>query len=630
MPICVRKRGKTGNWGLCLTEWGSGVRHSLSIHQHPSRLDTPTEVRLTRGLVRRQGLRVLIAGLLPTLLAAALLQVWPERFTATALVMVDQALPQMVDPAWDDPDGNTQNRRVASQAALARSDAVLRRAIGSASPLLTSSLETGRGWALPGMEAAARDGSVRERDETVRLRDDDETMVSSLRERVRFSRQHASAVIAIEVMGQGAEVAAGWANALAEAFLAEQAAHNADVARRAHAVLTAQAAALAQRVRVGQARLEALQSLQTPALPDAARLRAERRQLESELEADRSLYRQTYEQLQRAALAMEARVADGSLISPALVPAEPSHPKTALVLALVAFGGLAAGIAGALRAEARGEGDLDAAALEAMGLPVVAAIPSISSRHALLQDDAFAGRPGPVCDALRALAMALEGSGTGDCRAHCLLVTSPDEGAGKTSVALAFALHAARMGRRTLLIDAVFQAPQITRVLGFAGRSRDGQLSDLLAGRVGPDRLLCLARREVTTGLDVLANADPAADMTGRLLTTDTFAGLLEGARTAYDVVVIDSPATESSADAVLLARFATMIALCVRFGRTRRSDVQGTVDALAGAAPASCVPGRSPALPKLVGVLNGVPSHAMPRSAMPRHATPKHTITGV
>ena len=105
MPICVRKRGKTGNWGLCLTEWGSGVRHSLSIHQHPSRPDTPTEVRLTRGLLRRQGLRVLIAGLLPTLLAAMLLQVWPERFTATALVMVDQALPQMVDPAWDDPPG---------------------------------------------------------------------------------------------------------------------------------------------------------------------------------------------------------------------------------------------------------------------------------------------------------------------------------------------------------------------------------------------------------------------------------------------------------------------------------------------------------------------------------------------
>ena len=546
---------------------------------------------------------MILAGVVPTLIAASVLHIWPERFTATALVIVNQELPQMVDPDWDRLDGNSQNRLVASQVDMVRSDAVLRRAVQSASPSLVAALLSARQWRWPNLNANAQDGPVRQRDGSVRFRDDDETMVSLLRDSVRFTRQQTSAVIAIEVTSQGAHAAAGWANALADAFLAEQAAHKVEMARQAHDVLTDQAGHLAQRIQGLEGRLDGLPGVVT----GVGSTRSQERQLTSELEAARSLYRQTYEQLQRVALTMDTQVADGSLISRAFPPAEPSHPPRTLVLALVAFGGLAAGVASAIKAEARAPEIVDRDALEELGLPVAAAIPFLAADQGLMQDHAFVARAGPVGDALRTLVATLEASGPDDGGGHCLLVTSPDRGAGKTSVALAVALHAARGGRRVLLIDAVLKAPKVLNMLGFVAQPTDGQLSDLLSGRVGPDQVLGLARREAMTGLDVLANSEPAGDRSDHMLRASTFAGLVEGARTAYDLVLIDSPATYIAPDAELMSRHATMIALCVRPQSSRRDQIQAALDGLTEQVHAPRLLGhRSP--PPVIGLLNAVP----------------------
>jgi Mrp family chromosome partitioning ATPase len=62
------------------------------------------------------------------------------------------------------------------------------------------------------------------------------------------------------------------------------------------------------------------------------------------------------------------------------------------------------------------------------------------------------------------------------------------------------------------------------------------------------------------------------------LLDSGGFAALLEEARQAYDVVIIDTPPVMTSADAALIGRFADIRLLLVRWGRTSWDQMTAAV----------------------------------------------------
>lgn len=163
-----------------------------------------------------------------------------------------------------------------------------------------------------------------------------------------------------------------------------------------------------------------------------------------------------------------------------------------------------------------------------------------------------------------------------------LVITSAEEGEGKSTVAanLAWAMSN-RSERRVLLIDANLRSPSISRMLGLASSRGWLDAADDLTGladvtvRIDPNRLYVMAARISATAA---GRQESAADMSDAL-TSSRFEKLLAGLQQRFDFVVIDAPAVLTSADAQQLASVADGTVIVARSGVTHHGRV---TDALA------------------------------------------------
>lgn len=137
-----------------------------------------------------------------------------------------------------------------------------------------------------------------------------------------------------------------------------------------------------------------------------------------------------------------------------------------------------------------------------------------------------------------------------------LPVVSAGKGDGRTSVTLELAQLLARMGKRTLVIDANLRAPSLHRAFHLPNKAG---LADLL-----DDRPVQLAAREENLAVLVAGRvrADPL-----ELLSRPRLANFLQAAARPFDVVLIDTPAAESGPDLEIFAALGRGALLVVRPG---------------------------------------------------------------
>ncbi len=134
-----------------------------------------------------------------------------------------------------------------------------------------------------------------------------------------------------------------------------------------------------------------------------------------------------------------------------------------------------------------------------------------------------------------------------DARQAALAVVSPGPGEGRSYIAANLAVLFSQLGKRTLLIDADLRHPRQHKIFGLSGRVG---LSGVLAGRAGWD---AVSEIKTLPGLWVLpAGAVPPNPQ--ELLARPGFARLIHALRSSYDVILIDTPAAESCADAGTIA----------------------------------------------------------------------------
>ena len=157
---------------------------------------------------------------------------------------------------------------------------------------------------------------------------------------------------------------------------------------------------------------------------------------------------------------------------------------------------------------------------------------------------------------------------------RCLLVTSSLPSEGKSHTAIGLGRLAAETGRRVLLIDGNFRHPRIADAFSL---SSDPGLADVLVGRCSPADAI---RPTSTPGLDVMAAGQTEGDP-AMMLVDGQRKGRLD-ALGDYDLVIIDGPACNRSADGLVLAHHADEILWCVRWGHTRLGDVVAGLDSLA------------------------------------------------
>jgi receptor protein-tyrosine kinase len=200
--------------------------------------------------------------------------------------------------------------------------------------------------------------------------------------------------------------------------------------------------------------------------------------------------------------------------------------------------------------------------------PIIASIPRINGGAADPED-----LTGPVGEAYRMLRESLRFLDPGGA-AKCFMITSANESEGKSTVAVHLASALSAVDKNVILIEADMRRPTAARQLRVAPGTEG--LSDYLISRSTLEQYLTTISG--APGLRVLSGGTTPPN-SADLLSTDRMDVLLEEAREAADVVIIDAPPILPVADTRVLLhrRDVDGTILVARLGVSRRDRVRAT-----------------------------------------------------
>jgi uncharacterized protein involved in exopolysaccharide biosynthesis/Mrp family chromosome partitioning ATPase len=287
-----------------------------------------------------------------------------------------------------------------------------------------------------------------------------------------------------------------------------------------------------------------------------------------ELERKAAATGQFYENLikRREQLRTEEALPDLRVLSLASPPDRPSSlsPLLFILPSLIAFS-----IGGGLLAVARERLDPGLCSTQdvsdSLGVPCIGFVPLIRHRgkarpHEYLLENPFAA----YTEAIRSLVAALQLAAPG-AAPKVIVVSSSVPQEGKTTLAVSFAVYAALIGRRVLLVDLDFRHSTVSREL--RDQAETGVL-DILSPDGGS--AIDAVQHVPRLNLDYLPvcgrPGDPLLPFVGGHVNR-----LLRQLRDSYDCVVIDSPPLLAVAEARLLAAMADKVLFAVKWGSTRR-----------------------------------------------------------
>ena len=176
----------------------------------------------------------------------------------------------------------------------------------------------------------------------------------------------------------------------------------------------------------------------------------------------------------------------------------------------------------------------------------------------------------PLTEPFRALRTEIDLAEMGQ-RLKTILVTSPDSGDGKTSVAVNLALSISQRGKKVFLLDADLRKPKIHKLFGLAN---DEGLADVVFARAVFDWRIGI--KEVKQ-ISVLTAGNKPADP-AELLSSEKMALFLTELKEVADVVIIDGPPLFVP-DAMILASKVDGVLMVVRPAHTRQSLAKASME---------------------------------------------------
>jgi succinoglycan biosynthesis transport protein ExoP len=308
--------------------------------------------------------------------------------------------------------------------------------------------------------------------------------------------------------------------------------------------------------------------------------------LKHEVDTNRQLYDALLLRVKQAGLAAAMRSSNILVVDAAKPPVFPYRPNFKLNAALGLLSGLFFGVAFVLVSE-RLNRSIESPGLSPsyLNLPELGVIPMAEDSRRRLDWFPAAAAPtlqmapvpkngttvkvhSPISEAYRGalssiLLPTLNGAGR-----QIIVITSPEAGAGKTTVTSNLGVATAETGRRVLLIDADFRRPRLHRVFDMPNSTG---LTDLLRLNtpIETTPLKSLVQATKISGLSLMTSG-PTTNSPSTLLYSPRLVEFLERMGREFDVVLIDAPPMLQFADARVMGRYSDGVILVLRAGQTK------------------------------------------------------------
>jgi receptor protein-tyrosine kinase len=254
------------------------------------------------------------------------------------------------------------------------------------------------------------------------------------------------------------------------------------------------------------------------------------------------------------------------------VPTTPSAPDTVRNVALGLLAGLLLGAALAVIRAYTDRTITDAAeASDVAGAPVIGAIlrdEQLNKTHTI--EGTGSAR---VAEDYRQLRTNLQFLNV-DEPPKVIMISSAMPSEGKTTTVVNLGLALADAGRRVTVVEADLRKPKVTKYLGLVGGVG---LTNVLSGSADVEDVL---QKHGTGDLFVIA-AGPTPPNPGELLSSSHMFALLDKLRSENDFVLVDAPPLLPVADSTGLAVYMDGVLLSVRYGTTRREQLQQSAEML-------------------------------------------------
>lgn len=324
---------------------------------------------------------------------------------------------------------------------------------------------------------------------------------------------------------------------------------------------------------------------------ELGRLEPEYRALEREAKNAAS----TYEVLAKrdVELGLSNRVEEGwvqpvELLDLAPLPGEPVRPRRGLLLFAALLLGLGFGSLAALAADLRDQRIRSLSELGRLmgdlGLQVLGHIPLLSIDQKLGAGNVRAQRrrrdmyahlhpQSHMAERTRAVRTTLAFNLPPE-SSIALLVTSPNSGEGKSSIATNLALSYTQANKKVVLVGGDMRRPRLHHVFPPSEESHpDAGLAAVLTGAIDIDQSLDGPFEGLPEGLRVLTCGPPPGNP-AEILDSTRFRRLIQDLKRRFDVVLIDSPPVLPVVDPLIMAPHVDGVVMVARCASTTRHQL--------------------------------------------------------
>jgi len=322
-------------------------------------------------------------------------------------------------------------------------------------------------------------------------------------------------------------------------------------------------------VRIAAAKVHSLQDQLSAVQDSASKSRQAEvglRELERQTTASRQLYDSLSQRREQLREQKEMISPDARILSLAAPPNRPSSPNPIILMlpAFIVFG-MAGGMV-AIGAERVSRGLRNARDVhEVLGIRCIGLVPWVRAiGRARPHQQLLKRRFGAYTEAIRSIVATLQLASPA-LAPKVVLVTSSVPREGKTTLAVSFAVYAALINKRVMLVDLDFRHPAVMREVG--GENVEGNPVDPANIE---DFSLSAIQSIPGLGIDLLPLRSPPDDPLTPF-ANGQLPRLIRSLREQYDLVVIDGPPLLAVTEAQLLTAMVDRILFAVRWGKTRQ-----------------------------------------------------------